>query len=229
MGSDFYPRLTASANDHAECNRLVNEQAQISLLLAGPGVLATLTFAPVVIAIFYNTRFAGAVEPLRWICLGMTLRVIAWPMGFIILAKGARGIFFWTEVACTVVHVGLALLLVPRFGLPGATMAFFGLYAWHSSLIYVIVRRLTGFRWSEANRQMGLLLLPLIGFVFCATLWLPVAAATVIGVMASLAGGIYSLRVLCQLVSLERVPRMVRDLLDWCRITRRVSYDATLG
>ena len=36
MGSDFYPRLTAVADDHAECNRLVNEQAQIGLLLAGP-------------------------------------------------------------------------------------------------------------------------------------------------------------------------------------------------
>src|SRR5690606_6521993 len=46
MGTDFYPRLTAVADDHPECNRLVNEQAQISMLLAGPGVLGTLTVAP---------------------------------------------------------------------------------------------------------------------------------------------------------------------------------------
>ncbi len=90
MGSDFYPRLTAVARDHAECNRLVNEQAQIGLLLAGPGVIATLTFAPLVIAMFYASTFAGAVEPLRWICLGMALRVVAWPMGYIVLAKGAK-------------------------------------------------------------------------------------------------------------------------------------------
>ena len=62
MGSDFYPRLTAVANNHPECNRLVNEQAHISLLLAGPGVLATLTFAPVVIAFFYDVTFIGAVQ-----------------------------------------------------------------------------------------------------------------------------------------------------------------------
>ena len=89
MGADFYPRLTAVARDNTECNRLVNEQAQISLLLAGPGVIATLTFAPVVIALFYSAKFHATVEILRWICLGMTLRVITWPMGFIILAKGA--------------------------------------------------------------------------------------------------------------------------------------------
>ena len=111
MGSDFYPRLTAVANDDAECNRLVNEQAQIGLLLAGPGVIATLTFAPLVIAVFYAATFAAAVEPLRWMCLGMALRVIAWPMGYIVLAKGRRTTLFWTEVAATVVHVGLVGLL----------------------------------------------------------------------------------------------------------------------
>ena len=58
-------------------------------------------------------------------------------------------------------------LLVGPFGLAGATMAFFGLYVWHGLLIYVIVRRLTGFRWSAANRRNGLLFLPLIGAVFC--------------------------------------------------------------
>ena len=164
MGADFYPRLTAVAKDNGECNRLVNEQAQISLLLAGPGVMATMTFAPLVIALFYTTKFAAAVEPLRWICFGMALRVIAWPMGFIIVAKGVQTIFFWTEVAATVVHVGLAFMLVGYFGLTGATMAFFGLYIWHGILIYVIVRRLSGFRWSAANRRTGLLFLPAMGW-----------------------------------------------------------------
>ena len=57
MGADFYPRLTAVAKDDQECNHLVNEQAQVSLLLAGPGVIGTLTFAPLVIALFYSTKF----------------------------------------------------------------------------------------------------------------------------------------------------------------------------
>ena len=106
-------------------NRLVNEQAEISLLLAGPGVLATITFAPLVIPLFYSGKFAAAVEPLRWICAGMMLRVIAWPMGFVVVAKGIQAIFFWTEVAATVVHIGLALLLVSYIGLIGAAIAFF--------------------------------------------------------------------------------------------------------
>ena len=62
MGADFYPRLTAVATDDRECNRLVNEQAHVSLLLAGPGVIATIIFAPLVISLFYSSKFDEAVE-----------------------------------------------------------------------------------------------------------------------------------------------------------------------
>jgi PST family polysaccharide transporter len=217
MTTDFFPRLTAVAENNAECNRLVNEQAQISLLLAGPGLVATMAFAPLVIALFYTSRFAEAVEPLRWICFGMALRVVAWPMGLIVLAKGVQTIFVWTEVAATVVHVGLAFVLVGYFGLVGATVAFFGLYVWHGILIYWIVRQLSGFRWSAANRQLGLLFLPLIGLVFGAFHWLPFWIATSIGAVATLVAGIYSVRMLVSLVSLDRVPGPIRRLLTLFR------------
>src|SRR6202008_3100330 len=108
MGADFYPRLTASIHDKAECIRLVNEQTLVGLLLAGPGVLATLTFAPLVIALFYSAKFGAAVGVLRWICLGATLQVITWPMGFIIVAKGNQTLFFFAELAWTVVAIALA-------------------------------------------------------------------------------------------------------------------------
>ena len=45
MAADFYPRLTAAITRPEEANRLVNEQAHVGLLLAGPGVIATLAFA----------------------------------------------------------------------------------------------------------------------------------------------------------------------------------------
>ena len=213
MGSDFYPRLTAVADDHVECNRLVNEQAQIGLLLAGPGVIATLTFAPLVIAVFYASTFHGAVEPLRWICLGMALRVVAWPMGYIMLAKGARGLFFWTEIAATVVHVGLAFLLVRPLGLAGATMAFFALYAWHSLFVYALVRRLTGYRWSGHNKRAGLLMLPLIGTVFIGFQVLPSTEATLLGLVSCLVSSAFSLQTICRLVPTHQVPPVIRRVM----------------
>ncbi|MGM4913764.1 O-antigen translocase [Rhizobium sp. 768_B6_N1_8] len=210
MGTDFYPRLTAAADNDAECNRLVNEQAEISMLLAGPGLLATLTLAPLMMSLFYSAEFHGAVDLLRWICLGMMLRIISWPMGFIVVAKRTQAIFFWTEVAAAVVHVGLAWFFVSLLGTPGAGMAFFGLYVWHSILIYVIVRKVTGFRWSTGNRRHALLFLPVSGLVFLSFSVLPLWPATAIGSVAVALTGLYSLRMLVDLLPPESVPAIIR-------------------
>jgi antigen flippase len=206
MGSDFYPRLTAAAGDHRECNRLVNEQAHISLLLAGPGVVGTITFAPLVLAIFYDTSFAGAVGPLRWICLGMALRIISWPMGFIMVAKAERALLALTEVAAAVVHLALGFTLIRYFGLAGAAMGFFGLYVWHGLFVYVIVRKLTGFRWSPATRRTAFMYLSVVSSVFAAVVLLPGLLGMAIGTVAALAASLYSWRTVRGLISAERIP-----------------------
>lgn len=220
MGADFLPRLTAVARNNSDCNRLVNEQAQISLLLAGPGVIATVAFAAIVIPMFYSAHFAEAADILRWICIGMAIRVITWPMSFIIVAKGERGLFFWTDLAWTIVNVGLTWICVRSFGLKGAGIAFFGSYVFHGLMIYPIIRRLSGFRWSAANRQTGLLFLALITLVFCCFSVLPPLVATGAGALAMIVSGIYSVRVLLNLVSVDRIPRAILQLLVWVRLVQ---------
>jgi PST family polysaccharide transporter len=206
MGANFYPRLTASIHNHPEANRLVNEQTFIGLLLAGPGVLATLTFAPLVIMLFYSAKFGASVELLRWICLGTALQVVTWPMGFIIVAKGNQKLFFLAEFSWTVVAIALAWLCLRWFGLNGAGIAFFGSYVFHLFLIYPISRWMTGFRWSRENAQKTVVFLVLMGLVFCGFYVVPVLWATGIGMLATIASAVYSMRVLLRLVPLERVP-----------------------
>ena len=109
MGADFYPRLVGVADNNHECNRLVNEQTLVSLLLAGPGVIGTIIFAPLIITLFYSPEFVEAVEVLRWICLGIAMRAITWPMGFIIVAKNRQLLFISAEVAWTLVNISLNL------------------------------------------------------------------------------------------------------------------------
>jgi antigen flippase len=213
MGADFYPRLSSVCHDNDLSNRFVNEQARVSLLLAGPGVIATMTAAPLVIALFYSAEFSPAVDLLRWLCVGLTLRVIAWPMGYIVLAKGAQLIFLWTELAVTTIHVGLAWLFVSQFGLNGAGAAFVCLYVWHAGFIYVIVRRLTGFRWSAPNRSLGLAYVSLTALVFAGCMLLPQWLAGAVGVLSTIATGIYSTRAIVTLLPIESIPRPVRPWL----------------
>ena len=129
MGTDFYPRLTVVAGDNRRCNQLVNEQAEISILLALPGVLATLALAPWVIQLFYSSKFDKAAEILCWQVTGTFLQVNSWPIGFILVAKGRAAAFFWTDFASYSVYVALGWVGLKLFGLPGTGMAFLGLYA----------------------------------------------------------------------------------------------------
>jgi len=214
MGADFYPRLTAQADDNPECNRLVNEQARISLLLAGGGVLGTLTFAPVVISTFYAAHFAGAVGVLRWLCLGIALRVISWPMGFIIMAKGRQGMIIFCELAWMVVHLGLAWICIGRYGLNGAGIAFFGSYVFHVFLTYAIVRRLSGFRWSPENVQLCSFYVIAIAVVFCGFSVLRSNLAVCLGAVVAVISTIYSSRTLLRLFPLARIPKLLRPVLS---------------
>ena len=212
MGADFYPRLTARANDNTACNRLVNEQARVGLLLAGPGVIATLTFAPLVMALFYSAKFGAAVGVLRWICLGATLQVITWPMGFIIVAKGKQGLFFsanWPgQSLCS---LGLDLREIIRFEWSRHCV----LWIVCLSRIFDISDRASAqwFSLVRGEQAKGLLLLSLIAVVFGGFYVLPLLLAASIGALAAILSGVYSIRVLLNLVSWEQLPRPLQRLI----------------
>jgi hypothetical protein len=65
-------------------------------------------------------------------------------------------------------------------------MAFFGLYIWHGILIYVLVNRMSGFRWSTSNLRLGLIFLPATVIVFGVVFLLPVWPAAAVGVALTL-------------------------------------------
>jgi PST family polysaccharide transporter len=218
MGADFYPRLTASVDNHTEANRLVNEQTLVGLLLAGPGVLFTLTCAPLVIMLFYSAKFGAAVGVLRWVSLGAAMQVVTWPMGFVIVAKGNQKLFLFAESVWTMMAIGLAWMCVRWFGLNGAGIAFFASYIFHLFLIYPIVRRLSGFRWSQENKRTGAVFFSLITLVFVGFYALPDIWADCLGGLAAVAGAIYSGRIFLKLIPPDRLPPLVQRLLIAARV-----------
>jgi PST family polysaccharide transporter len=220
MGTDFYPRLTAVANDDERCNQLVNEQAEISILLALPGVLGTIAVAPWVILAFYSSRFNEAAAILCWQVAGMVLRVNSWPMGFIILAKGRAATLFWTDLAAYSLYLGLGWAGLRWIGLPAVGMAFAGLYLFHWVMIYWVVRRMTGFSWSAANTRLSLLGVTAVTFTLAARLATPEPWATLIGVLISLGVGLYCLSLLLKHIGGTRITAALQ------KFTRRTNRAA---
>ena len=212
MGTDFYPRLTAVADNNRRCNQLVNEQAEISILLALPGVLATLALAPWVIQIFYSSKFDQAAEILCWQVAGTFLQVNSWPIGFIVVAKGRAAALFWTDLASYSVYVALGWIGLKLFGLPGTGMAYLGLYAFHWCVVYAVVRRMSGFALSPANIRLSILGVTTVVITFCARRILPEPWATIIGCALALGTGIYTMRTLIRLVGMDKINRHLRKL-----------------
>lgn len=214
MSADFFPRLVGVGEDDARGNRLVNEQALVSQLLAGPGVLATLALAEPVLRLLYSDAFVGAAEALRWTCVGMAIKTLTWPIGFIVVAKGRPSIFFATELGWAAATVGLTLLAVERYGIDGAGMAFAGGYVCHALVLTPIVRAMSGFRWSSANRRAAAIQWLLLALAFGGFRLLPPTSATLLGLCAAALSGALSLRALGALVARGEAPA---PLLRWWR------------
>ena len=118
------------------------------------------------------------------------------------------------------VNVTLSWALISVYGLNGAGIAFLGSYVFHGLLIYPIVRRLSGFRWSAANWRMGQAFIGLIGFTFASFQILPPALAMSVGVFGLLASVVYSMMALSKLVYDKRAPSRIARVIAYARAFR---------
>lgn len=213
MGSDFYPRLTAVINDRDAAVRAVNEQTEIGILLALPGLLATMSFAPWVLKLLYSQQFLPAAELLPFFVLGVFGRVVSFPLGFIQLAKGASRFFVVTETIFISLWFGLVFVLVPAVGVVGAAYAFALTYFCYTLGMLWVGRKLIGFQWSQTVRRLLTLTTVLVTISFGLTLTTNGWVATAGGAVLTLVGSVFSLRAVAN--RLGRQHRMIRSLPGW--------------
>lgn len=192
MGTDYYPRLTAAIRDTATATRLVNEQTEVALLLCAPVLLAMLGLAPWVIQLLYSAEFGPAVDILRWQLLGDILKVMSWPLGFVILASGAGKTYVLTQSFGILIFLGGILVGMPLIGINATGVAFLALYASLLPLNRWLGGRLIGFRWTSAVKAQSLAVIAAAAAVDIAARWSEPLGA-VLSVILALATGLWAL------------------------------------
>lgn len=222
MSADFVPRLSQVSQNTTEVNRLVNEQTEIGILLALPGVMATTILAPLVIRILYSVDFAPAAELMPWFLLGVMCQIVNWPMGMIVLAQGHSKVFALMNSISVPLHLAWVITLFHYHGLLGCAIGF----ALHNILYAVgmlsFLRVRYTFMWSLAVKRMLLVVVTL--FFIRALLRLCVIDPELYWVGAGLVAclsGLYSVRGLVRRMSgnlrvhrlLSRLPISIRKLL----------------
>ncbi len=218
MGLDYLPRLTQKKDDPVAINRLVNEQTEIALLVAIPGVTALVVLAPLLIPMLYSSRFDQAVHVFRWQCLGVLLKVASWPLGYVLVAQGRRAAYVLTESVANLVYVATFFLLVEAAGLTGAAFSFVVLYLWYLPLILLTVRHFTGFHWSRGARHnllvgLGAYSLAVAANHHLAREWQWVAGAALVAAV-----GVWAYRELCRRLNVPIVTRL------WTQTQRLLSH-----
>lgn len=210
MGADYYPQLTNLSHDKPAMNSLVNQQTEIGLLLAVPGLLATLVFSTWIVHIFYSSEFLPAATLLQWFILGCLGRVISWPLGFVMLALGKGRWFFFTETSFHVVYLCLMLTGLHFVGLEGVGVSFAVMYVLYTITVYHVARHLTGFCWlTECRRLLAITLLVSLS-AFIGVRYLPLWASTSMGGLVTFLATMICLRELVRRIGYEH--RFVQSL-----------------
>ena len=191
MGADYYPRLTGVIHDHKAARNLVNEQTEIATLLSAPVFIAMMAVTPWVIHLLYAASFTPAIEILRWQVLGDVLKVVSWPLGFLILAAGDGKTFLWSESITSFIPLILIVGLVPIMGLRITGVSYLAMYSFNLPLVYWLARRRIGFHWSRS-----VLSLSGISFAICICVGILTALTqwgTLAGCVAAVAFAVFSL------------------------------------
>ncbi len=194
MGTDFYPRLTAIAHDNEQVNRLVNEQIEIGILLALPGLLGTLAFAPWLMHVFYTAKFLPGAELLPWLAIGIFGQVITFPLGYIQRAKGRSGWIYVSQTHLNLLNLVLALVMIRAYGVVAAAWAFALTTYLHGLVVFGIARRLSKFAWTGPSARLALLASGMIGVGFVAQLLTGGFFKLALGALITSAGCLFSLR-----------------------------------
>lgn len=202
MSTDYFPRLTEAIKDHKLARDLVNEQAEMALLLAGPVLLAMITLAPWVIHLLYAESFRPATEILRWQVMGDILKVATWPIGFIVLAMRRGGVFFITEFMLNAIYLGAIFMGIQGWGLIITGISFWFAYLVHYGIIVAVARQLISFKPVRRNWLFTLLLLLASALIIFFAGHSSTAGYTT-GLLATVVCSIYSLRRLDNLVNLR--------------------------
>lgn len=123
LTQDFLPRISG-ARSEAELGAAVEKRMRLVMGLGTPIIVALLAMSPVLLSVLYSSAFEQATELLRWQLVGDLLRVPAWVLSFVLIARGRILRYFLVEAAAGVVLLGSSLAGLATLGLPGAGVAY---------------------------------------------------------------------------------------------------------
>jgi PST family polysaccharide transporter len=164
MGADFFPRV-ASTTSEEDALKTTEKQITAGVILAAPLIGIILLFDREILSLLFSRSFEAAALPMKWLTWGIFVRLLAWPLGFWMIAKSKPRIVVTVEIGAAILMVALQAYMTQRAGLTGAGVGFLIGYVVYAVVLATLSRIAAG-RWL-AVRTVGLLLLAALAITAC--------------------------------------------------------------
>ena len=170
MSVDYFPRLMAVASDNAKMTEIVNRQTEIVALIMAPLMIALMLSAPLVIHIFLSSKFEITVPLVQWLGLGIFLRAMIFPPGYIAFAKGNKKLFFMLEgITGNILFITINCLFYYIYGLIGLGMAMCASYILSFVIYYAVKRHYYSYFMNRDTAALSIVSLLAVVTAFVAT------------------------------------------------------------
>lgn len=154
MGTDYYPRLAGVNKDNQKCKEIINQQAEVTILILAPIIMIFLLTAPYAVSLLYSNKFVPITGYMQWAMLGMIFKATSWSISFIFVAKQDMKIFLLNEISIKIFNVPLYLLMYKYFGLDGLGIGFMINYFVYFILMYFVSNRKYKFRFVPSFNRL---------------------------------------------------------------------------
>ncbi len=205
MGTDYFPRLAALSTEYKKANVLINQQAEMALLILGPILCVFLVFAKWVVLLLYSAAFLPIIGMVQWSLLAMYFKAVSWAIAYLFIAKGNSKIYFWNELFSNFYLVVLSLAGYRFYRLTGLGLAIFTGYVLYLVQVYILARKLSQFALEKDFLKLFLFqfILGLLSYISIKSLTAPWSYSA--GIVLILVSAVYSIKVLNAKINLQEL------------------------
>jgi O-antigen/teichoic acid export membrane protein len=146
MSTDYFPRLSSVSENNKLCRKIINQQAEIAILILAPILVVFLFFIKEIVILLYSNQFVEVNQMIYWAALGVFFKAVTWAIGYVLLAKSNSILFFISELVANIYTLLFNILGYHYFGLEGLGISF--LFSYMISLIQVFLIAKTKYNFS---------------------------------------------------------------------------------
>ncbi len=165
MGMDYFPRLAGVIEDEIKWKEVVNQQAELVLIILNIVLVLLVATAPILIKILLSAEFLGALDFILWAVIAIPLRGLVWVVGFIVLAKGDNKLYLKIETLGALIILGLNLLFYSKYEMKGLGISMIISYLVFIFLMLAVVKSKYSFHFSR--EVYSLLLKGMFALLLC--------------------------------------------------------------